>query len=489
MSNDEGRRVRAFREFTMPPPNVVIALCDQLRAFEVGCYGNPVIRTPNIDRLAAQGVRFETAVTNNPVCTPARSILLSGQYSRSCTGMVGNVHDHLPRRERLRLVDPTLPEVLRQNGCRTAVIGKWHVDPDPHLVGFDHAVCPGHLEHRYYGQPYWETGGETRVVEEFAPDFELARARRFLASTDGKPFFLFFNLGLPHMPLGPGNLPDEYNAMYDPETVPLRPNVFRDGETPYNEEWFRIYLIWDYFFRNYPNPQPLRACDRLPEGFDLRLLTAYYYGATTCVDRCVGRLMAALEEFGLAEDTIFVFLSDHGDNLGSHHRFNKGALIEESIRIPMIIRWPRGLAPQVNDVHIGQIVDLMPSLLELCGLPVPDSVQGRSFAPVLRGLTPAAPDNVAFIEAGGHAIGVRTPRHLYGMGLAPDSHEIADPCQQFFDLDADPYECTDLAKTNAQADTAAALQARLREWNRGTPWLHVPGGYEDPLLAGGGQCR
>jgi arylsulfatase A-like enzyme len=136
-------------------PNVVVCMCDQLRAFEMGCYGNPVIRTPHLDRLAAEGVRFETAVTNYPVCMAARSVLLAGQFNRTCTGGVSNVSyvrrpgdfsmPQYPDAGRPHLKDVTLAERLRADGYRTAAIGKWHIHSWPHDVGFD----------EYYGLTTW----------------------------------------------------------------------------------------------------------------------------------------------------------------------------------------------------------------------------------------------------------------------------------------------------------------------------------------------
>ena len=144
----------------MPHPNIILCMCDQLRAFEVGCYGNPVIRTPNIDRLAAEGVRFETAVTTFPVCMAARSVTLSGQYNRTCTGGVGNVatgqgegriyFPQYPFAGRPHLREATLPEILHGLGYHTAAIGKWHIHTWPHDIGFDQYVIPrvNHVAHR-----------------------------------------------------------------------------------------------------------------------------------------------------------------------------------------------------------------------------------------------------------------------------------------------------------------------------------------------------
>jgi arylsulfatase A-like enzyme len=454
-------------------PNVIVCMCDQLRAFEVGCYGNSVIRTPNIDRLAREGARFEHAVSNNPVCMPARSCLLSGQYSRACAGNLGNhaerdaqgnwVLPEYPSPERRQLLDPTLPEQLRAQGYETALIGKWHVQPAPTLVGFDRAVYP-RVHHRHTGQTFVENSGAGEVVAGYSVDYEAARVADYLREKREQPFFLFYSISPPHMPLD--DAPARYKTMYSPDEVPLRPNVFVDGKLPYDEHWFKIYL-WDFLYYQ----EHLPHTQQLPPGFDLRHLIARYYGMTTWVDDMVGRLMVGLAANGLAENTIVVFLADHGDNLGSHHTFNKERLMEESIRIPLIFHAPGRWAPRVNETQVASIIDVMPTLLEVCGAGVPPYVQGRSLAPILRGESDVMGDGAAYIETTSGQIGVRTASHLYGAQLAPDRSTVADDALCFYDLGADPYELNNLARRDPRPEIAVELRARLMKWHRHTRWL------------------
>jgi len=454
-------------------------MCDQLRAFEVGCYGNEVIRTPNIDRLAEEGVRFEHAVTNNPVCMPARSSLLTGQYSRTCMGYLGNYAEigpdgrrslpEYPAQERTMLLDPTLPEQLKRLGYDTALFGKWHVHPAPHLAGFDYSLFP-RVHHRHTGQTFVENVGTGEVVDEFSVDFEAERVREYLAADRDRPFFMFYSISPPHMPLM--DAPEQYLTMYSSDEVPLRPNVFVDGRMAYDEHWFKIYL-WDFLFYQ----EDLPHTRTLPEGFDLRRLVALYYGMTTWVDDTVGRLMRALEVNGLSEDTIVVFLSDHGDNLGSHHLFNKSTLIQEAIRIPMIFHAPGRWAARINRAQVAQIIDVMPTLLGLCGGDVPESVQGHSLVPLIEGTCEELEENVAFIETSRGEIGVRTTTHLYGAQLADDLREAADECRCFFDLVADPYEQGNLAGGDREPALADELRGRLLEWHRLT-WIRNTDGQD-----------
>ena len=392
-------------------PNVIVCMCDQLRAFEVGCYGNAVVRTPNIDRLAASGVRFEHAVTNNPVCMPARSCLLSGQYSRTCMGSLGN---HLevdvtgnrylpeyPIGERVHFPDRTLPEQLKGAGYDTALIGKWHVQPSPLTVGFDTAVYP-RVHHRHTGQTFIENSGMGEVVPGYSVGYEAERVAQFLRAPRERPFFLFYSISPPHMPLL--DAPEKYLTLYTPQDVPLRPNVYRDGKLAYDEHWFSIYL-WDFLYYQ----EHLPHTQRLPDGFDLRHLIALYFGMTTWVDDMVGRLMHELERTGQADNTIIVFTSDHGDNLGSHHTFNKDTLMEESIRIPLIVHAPRQWQPRVAQNHVAQLIDVMPTLLGCCGADIPASAQGCDLTPVLTGESDALGGGAAFIETSSGQVGIRTP--------------------------------------------------------------------------------
>jgi choline-sulfatase len=457
-------------------PNIVICLCDQMRPFELGCYGHGQVRTPNIDALAARGVRFETACTNIALCSPARSCLMSGQYVRTCCGMLGNIGE--PESTRTMLRDPTLPELLKGLGYRTALIGKWHVQPHPSLLAMDEYVFPS-AWHLNTNQTYFDDRGRTFVVEGFGPDYEAGRLSEFLAADHDRPFFLLHSICLPHMPFF--DVPPRYKTMYDPAAVALRPNVWREGELPASEHWFKSYL-WDHlYYRDH------RHFD-LPEGFDLRDLTALYWGMVSCVDDQVGHLMAQLEANGLTDNTIVLFTSDHGDNLGSHHLFNKECNKEESVRIPLVISWPGVLGARVIGDQLCGLVDVLPTLLGLLGAPVPDHVQGADLSAVVRGQRPTAGENVVFLESWIGEVSIRTPTHKYGV-MTTNHHAdlerlgkpvpggyvarvIIDDRDHFYDLVEDPYEMNNLAKTGQQQRRARRLRQRVLEWNRNTPWLN-----------------
>jgi choline-sulfatase len=446
-------------------PNIILIICDQLRAFEVGCYGNPMIRTPNMDRLAAEGVRVETAISNYPVCMPARSVLLSGQYNRSCTGGISNVAylsrpgdfnmPEYPELGRPHLPDPTLPELLRDQGYQTAVIGKWHIHSWPHEIGFDHYLIP-RVHHCHSGQLFTEDGGPEFSPPGFSVDYEAERVEAFLRQPHEQPFFLYYSISPPHNPLS--DAPEKYRTMYDPAQIPLRPNVDLTQPLKDQDYWFKVYR-WDFRYYNLHLPY----AEELPTEYNLRQLIAEYYGLTTWVDDCLGRVLHTLDETGLAVNTIVVFTSDHGDNLGSNGLVQKGGPNDESIRIPLLARGPdpRLQGGRVISEGVASLVDIAPALLGQASIPAPAHFQGQDVFSSER--------DHAFIETSS-GIGIRTNDYLYFLPYTEKPH-LSDSAQFFFDLRTDPYQIHNLAGTAEQAQTTLTLDSILRHWHERTPWM------------------
>lgn len=461
----------------MRRPNIILCTCDQLRAFEVGCYGNPVIRTPNMDRLTTEGFRFVHAVTNFPVCMAARSVLLSGQYNRTCTGGVANVAypgkpgsfdmPEYPEPGRPHLKAPTLAECLREAGYRTAVIGKWHIHSWPHDVGFEHYVIP-RVHHCHTGQSYTEDGGPEFVPPGYSVEFEAERVVQFLEEQGDRnqPFFLFYNISPPHCPLA--DAPDRYLSLYHPEEIPLRANVDPDRPLPHEDYWLRVYR---YDFRYYSLHLPYT--DMLPDGYGLRHLIAEYYGLTTWADDALGRVLDALDRLGLAENTIVLFTADHGDNLGSHGLVQKCTPNEEAVRVPFLLRWPTGRLKGVNSARVASLVDVAPTLLELANVPIPGHMHGRSLVPHLRNRGPDDGEAPAFIEMP-QGVAVRTARYkMFVPFRQTDSKPpvLHEEPSQLFDLDTDPYELHNLAGLPEYSTVQEDLLARLVSWDSRTPWM------------------
>ena len=231
-------------------------------------------------------------------------------------------------------------------------------------MGYDDwLICRTH--HANSGQLYTHNGDPEFSPPGFGPDFEADQTAAFFADSSsrvgGRPWFCHLNLGPPHMPLA--DMPAHYLHLYDPEQVTLRPNVPQPFDDARHAETYKTYR-WDY--RHYLAHMP--HADRLPDGFDIRALTALYWGAVTWVDDVVGRVLDALEASGQADNTLVIFTSDHGDMLGSHDRFGKATLHEESIRVPLIARGPGLPQGAVPSEGVASLVDLAPTLLDAAGL-------------------------------------------------------------------------------------------------------------------------
>lgn len=463
----------------MDKKNIVVILTDQLRAQSVGCYGNQEIQTPNIDQLAGKGFRFDQMISNCPVCMPARSALLSGQYTRRCTGNLNNHHlldkkggwffPDPPERVRTQLLDKTLPEYLKEAGYTNKLIGKWHVHPEPRLLGFD-SWCYPMVYHRYYQQGYFE-GNTAYIVDDFAPFFEAEKVRDFLTTHDKeKPFFLFYNISLPHMPLG--QIPEDFEELYDPKTIGLRKNV-KSIDQKLDERWFENYM--NYYYQN----QKIKIPERFLKNPDIKKVTALYNAFVTITDTLIGQLMQNLKRAGFGENTLILFTSDHGDMLGSHGLYNKSQLYEEAVRVPLIIKGP-DIVPGKNTEQIAQTIDLMPTILDYCGLQYDDtSVDGQSLFPIIKGEKKTMDRNHAFIECTNYKIGIRTPRYTYGVQVDPESLQITDDALQFYDLQEDPYQETNLAgSTDPQPQSISKkLKEKVIRWHKDTPWLDNPVRY------------
>jgi arylsulfatase A-like enzyme len=414
-------------------PNILFFFADQLRAQSLGCYGNQEVRTPNLDRLASQGLLFRNTLANSPVCCPARANMLTGKYTHA-NGMVANDL-------RLRESETTSAEILSRAGYRTGFIGKWHLDGGPRMPGF---VPPGprrqgfafwaanECSHSHFRTQYFRDSPEPIPVERFEAEAWTDIAIDFLRDSrkENQPFFLTVAPGPPHDPYG---APDSYMKLYDPDKLTMRPN-------------------WRKADERTPGPKQIAA----------------YYAAITAVDDQVGRLMKTLEELGLAEDTIVMFTSDHGDMLGSHGRRLKRKPWEESIRIPGILRYPRrAKAGRQTDALFTQ-VDFAPTLLSLCGMDVPASMQGSDLAPVVTGARGEGPDSAFFQIFGPYEgdgtedgwRGVRTRRYMYA--------RFRSKPWVLYDLEADPYEMKNLAGEPSAASVQGDMEKRLAAWMRKT---------------------
>lgn len=414
-------------------PNVLFVMPDQLRAQSVGCYGNAEASTPQIDALARNGLRFENTLANTPVCCPARAILMTGQYCHR-NGMTANDL-------RLRESHTTLPSLLRREGYRTGFVGKWHLDGGQRLPGF---VPPGprrhgfefwaanECSHTHFKNTYFRDTPEPHAVRGFEPEGWTDLALEFLEGSkrDARPFFLTVQMGPPHDPYG---APEEYLKRFDAARLSLR--------------------------RNHPGERP---------GLPGRKELAAYYAATTAIDDQVGRMVKALDDAGMAEDTVVLISSDHGDMLGSQGYRLKRKPWEESIRVPGIVRYPRGVKAGGVSRALWSHIDFAPTLLRLCGAAVPGSMQGADLSAVVRGASDKAPESAFFqifgpYQGGGVTAGwrgVRTERYMYA--------RFQEKPWVLYDLREDPNELRNLAAEPAAAALVREMEGRLAGWMQRT---------------------
>ena len=409
-------------------PNILIVYPDQMREDAMGCSGNPVIRTPHIDRLALEGVRFSEAYTSYPICCPFRASMLTGKYAQG-HGMVQN---HFP----LRGDQTFLAECLRDAGYRTGYVGKWHLEggPKPGFVppdrrfGFEHFVG-FNRGHDYLASIYFDDAGRAHHSRRYEPDYQTDQFMEFIEgaarSGDGRPFFGYLSYGPPHFPM---NMPEHLRTIYRPEEVPLPPGV-PDPELQRTVQRLRneVYCGGDPRAPHKSHAAQETKPPGEPETEDeIRQFIAEYYGMIHNIDWNLGRILNLLDSLGIADETMVVFLSDHGDMLGQHGSFCgiKCQAYRAAMHVPLIIRYPARFSPRRTGAMVDVGIDMMPTLLDLCGLPAPPEMHGQSYLPVLDGEACGARDAImyqVFRQEGGQPgefapyaqRGVRTKDWLY----------------------------------------------------------------------------
>lgn len=436
----KSRENAASAERTPVKPNLVFVLADQWRAQATGYGGDPNLqgKTPNLDRLASQSVDFTTNVSCCPVCTPYRASLLTGQYPLT-HGLFLND---------LCLSDKavSIAEAYKSAGYDTAYVGKWHLDghgrasyiPPERRQGFDYwkvLECTHDYNHSRY---YAGDDCNIRLWDGYDVFAQTKDAEKYIAdhSKSEKPFCLVLSWGTPHNPYE--TAPAKYREMFDPKSIKLRPNVSIDAKN------------------------------------DL----AGYYAHIVAMDDCLGSLMKTIDTAGVADNTIFVFTSDHGDMIGSQGQHRKQRPWDESIRAPFLLRYPSALGNRAR--KIGMPIgtpDLMPTLLGLSGVAIPRSVEGKDYSHIIRG-GKEPEDNAVLIlcpspfaeyarPEGREYRGVRTSRYTY-------VRDLNGPWL-LYDNGTDPYQIDNLVGKAEHAKLQAKLESLLREQLRLTNDEFLPG--------------
>ena len=401
-------------------PNIVFVFADQMRAHAMGCMGNKQVITPHLDQLADEGLLVTNAISCQPVCSPYRAQLLTGRYGHT-TGVIHN-DIRLPDRETV------ISELMKKNGYNTGYIGKWHLSGNrknpvdaKSRRGWDFWAVRN-CSHQHSKPQYWlNDAAEPVTVRGWEPDVQTDLATEFIKRNKQAPFCLFLSFGPPHNPY---KAPDKYIGMYRGRALKARPNV------------------------------PSGKVGSLRE----------YYAMTTSLDCCMGRINDALNEAGIAEDTIVVFSSDHGDMLGSQGHSLKQRPWEEAINIPFILRYPRKVKAKQRKDWIVASVDVLPTLLGLCNIAIPEKVQGVNYASTFTGES-STEREAAFLFNVNHGNGpgtdwrgIRTKEWVYAY------HSSGD--WVMYDLKKDPYQLKNLINDPQSADRKKALREQLESMRK-----------------------
>lgn len=426
----------------------------------LGCYGNDFCKTPNLDALASQGMLFTRAYVPYSQCSPARAALMTG-LEPHLTGIRIQPLAHQAAEERLRFELPSIGSACKAAGYATAYFGKWHLSPpaseEQELVryGYERFVkgpnAPREMRafaqqgegHAYFEGPLAGTcaqaGSWTEVLADEATRFIEAHC----AAHPEQPFLLVYSDPRPHPPYV---VPSEVLARYAPETVPLWPNTHDDLAQ-------RSELVRRLRTNMVGAPPP---ADDFWRG-----VLRHYAAMLSAADEQIGRLLACLQKNRIDQDTLVVFVADHGDTLGAHGFFSKSALsFEELLRIPLVIRWPGHVLAGATSAALAGIQDVFPTLIELAGLEVETrGMSGASLAPFLRGGSATAWRTYYHSWHEGNVYGKVTMDVLIGQRFKYVYYPLGG--SELYDREEDPWELENLADDEAQRGTVQAMHAFL----------------------------
>lgn len=460
-------------------PNILFIFTDDHAAHAIGAYGSKVNKTPNIDRLAAEGMLFRNCFVTNSICGPSRAVILTGKYSH-LNGFPDNrgstVFDGSQQ---------TFPKLLQNAGYQTAMIGKWHLKSDP--TGFDYwnVLAAGGGQGTYYNPEMKSAAGVQQhrgYVTDIITDLSLDWLKR---RDPNKPFMLMYQHKAPHREWEPGpkylSTPDR--TLTEPET--LFDDYSGRSQAARDQEMSIARNLYDKDLKLGPPPKQLNAEQRAawekayePKNAEFRKQNLAgddlvrwkyqrymndYLRCVASVDDNIGRVLEYLEQAGLDKNTIVVYSSDQGFYLGDHGWYDKRWMYEESLRTPFIVRWPGVTKPGSEDRHIALNLDFAETFLSAAGAKIPADMQGESLVPLLRGEAPADWRKSMYYHyyefPQPHHVephyGVRTVRHkliyYYRIGQ-----------WELFDLDKDPHELKSVYDDPAYAEIVSNLKTELK---------------------------
>ncbi|HNO76862.1 MAG TPA: sulfatase-like hydrolase/transferase [Phycisphaerae bacterium] len=431
-------------------PNIIYIMSDDHASHAMSCYGSKVNETPNLDRIAKEGVKFTNAFCTNSICSPCRAVVFTGKYS--------HLNGVLDNRDVFDGSQPTVPSILKAAGYQTAMIGKWHLHSDP--IGFDYwKILPG--QGKYHDPDFIEMGKQS-TVKGYATDIIGDDTINWIRNRDPKkPFCIFSHHKAPHRNWQPD---EKHKKMFEGKEFPL-PETFDD----------------DYKTRSLAATEQEMSIEHdltktdlkeaPPEGLTGEALKKWkynrymqdYLACIASVDDNVGKLLDFLDESGLADNTIVIYTSDQGFYLGDHGWFDKRFMYEESYRMPLIVRYPKEIKPAstVDDMVLN--LDFAPTMLDFAGVKIPAEIQGRSFRPLVKGEAVGDWRKSTYYHYYEYPAWHMVKRHY---GVRTDRYKLIHfyfdiDAWELYDLKNDPHELNNIYDDPANAELVKELKAEL----------------------------
>lgn len=447
-------------------PNIIFIMSDDHASHAMSCYESRINKTPHIDRIADEGMRFDNCFCTNSICTPSRAVILTGTYSH--INKVTTLSTHMDN----RLL--TFPKLLQQAGYQTAVIGKWHLGQGSahEPAGFDFwRVLPG--QGLYHNPEMIDRNGR-RVYEGYVTDLITDMSIDWIKRRDkDRPFCLLCHHKAPHRPWEP----DEKHAlMYEDVDIPV-PVTFDDdySHRASAAEAATMRIDRDLTATDLKQPVPVGLTSAEEKHWKYQRYIKDYLRVVASIDDNVGRLLDTLDAEELTENTLVIYTSDQGFFLGDHGWYDKRFMYEESLRMPFIARYPRMVKAGTVNKDIVLNIDFPETFLELAGVPIPGSFQGHSLLALLGGDTPENWQKSLYYRYWMHKAhhnvyahyGVRTHHYklIYyysdALGQAGAIDETYEPEWELFDLDNDPYELHNVVSDPSYTNVLQELKDEL----------------------------
>jgi len=457
------------------PPNILFIMTDDHAAHAISSYGSKINKTPNLDRIAKEGMRFANCFCTNSICAPSRAVILTGKYSH-INGVIDNAKEFDGGQQ-------TFPKLLQKAGYETAIIGKWHLKTDP--TGFDYwNILPG--QGVYYNPIMIEMGVKKKYVG-YVTDIITDHCLNWLKEHKGdKPFCLMYHHKAPHREWEP---PLKYLTLYDDVTIAEPPTLFDDYsnrgraakeqdmtiEKTMNDRDVKLVApknltpeqkkLWDAAYE--PKNEAFRKANLQGKELVRWKYQRYikdYLRCIASVDDNVGRMLDYLDKAGLADNTVVIYASDQGFYLGEHGWFDKRFMYEESLRMPLLVRYPREIKPGSVNNDIVLNLDFAPTFLDFAGVSIPTDMQGRSIRTLLQGKTLRDWRKSMYyhyyeypaVHSAKRHYGVRTQRYK----LIHFYHDIDE--WELYDLQKDPDELNNIYNDPAYADVVKQLKGELK---------------------------